>query len=425
MSCGAYQCATDGVACRVACGTESDCASGNFCRGGTCTPKLANGTSCNSASECQAGNCVGNICCNRTCNGTCETCGTGTCTARTPAKVGSDLRVTTSPNLESGNPNIVSTGTSFGLAWQEGIGPIAFRRISSDGAFTDLSATTVAAQGEGGYRPGIVWTGARFVVVWGDTAVPSGYAILGRAVALDGSVTVGAGEIARLADRFYNLATVWHPNRAEVGVAWGDPMLTSFTRANEFGAGQGGTKIASQNPATSVAIAVAPPDGPWAVAWNQDSSSGVFVTRLDALGNRIGMDTFIGLGSSPTIAWSGSEFGITWACPSGACFARMSPQGMKVGMDQLITPGFTSAGLIWNGDRWITTWIQAAPMPEGVFVGLLDATGAPAGGSVAVTSHLWGSERPRSAWASGSIGVTWSDRRDGNFEIYFARLRCD
>ena len=69
------------TACKTgACTSDSDCIIGNFCSGGTCTPKYDDSHSCTSGAnnQCRNNNCVGGTCCSTPC-GECHTCSTGTC----------------------------------------------------------------------------------------------------------------------------------------------------------------------------------------------------------------------------------------------------------------------------------------------------------------------------------------------------------
>lgn len=67
-----------GSVCAGGCAVDTDCTTGNFCLGGKCTPKRANGDpkGCAANDYCTSGNCVDGYCCNTACAG-----GTGDCQA--------------------------------------------------------------------------------------------------------------------------------------------------------------------------------------------------------------------------------------------------------------------------------------------------------------------------------------------------------
>lgn len=60
--------------CSAACNSAADCASGAFCRGGTCLAPQADGLACDGGHECASGLCARGICCDAACGGPCETC---------------------------------------------------------------------------------------------------------------------------------------------------------------------------------------------------------------------------------------------------------------------------------------------------------------------------------------------------------------
>ncbi|MDI1483685.1 MopE-related protein [Polyangium sp. y55x31] len=72
QSCNAYAC--NGGNCNLTCTSDTDCATGNFCKGMACEPKKANGLMCSSANECTSGNCVDGVCCSSACTDECKSC---------------------------------------------------------------------------------------------------------------------------------------------------------------------------------------------------------------------------------------------------------------------------------------------------------------------------------------------------------------
>ena len=82
--------------------------------------------------------------------------------------------------------------------------------------------------------------------------------------------------------------------------------------------------------------------------------------------------------SSPSVAWSGTEFGVAW-------------QDDRDGNSEIY---FARVDL--NGDR--------------------------VGEPIRVTRHPASSERPQLVWTGSDYGLAWRDGRNGNTEVYFARL---
>jgi hypothetical protein len=103
--CGAYTCGTNGT-CRTACQSSADCASGNYCTGNACVPKLGAGVACTGVEQCGTGYCVDGVCCQSACNGTCEACNLTVLGLCQPVPLGSD------PANECSDTGAASCGTN-------------------------------------------------------------------------------------------------------------------------------------------------------------------------------------------------------------------------------------------------------------------------------------------------------------------------
>jgi hypothetical protein len=79
-------CDKSGATCDGGCSilVGNTCASTEFCSGGICLAKLAQGKVCGSDAQCATGHCVDGVCCDTPCDGQCEACDQttpGTCSA--------------------------------------------------------------------------------------------------------------------------------------------------------------------------------------------------------------------------------------------------------------------------------------------------------------------------------------------------------
>jgi hypothetical protein len=75
--CSPYLCNPTTGACGNPCASAADCVPGDYCSGGTCSPRLPLGSSCTSGAACEAGAfCVDGVCCNTPCTEQCASCTT-------------------------------------------------------------------------------------------------------------------------------------------------------------------------------------------------------------------------------------------------------------------------------------------------------------------------------------------------------------
>jgi len=153
QACNAYVCDSTGV-CKTTCTASTDCATGYFCIGGSCTKK-AGGATCSADSDCGTGHCAQGVCCNTACTGTCMSCAltatNGTCTAiaagADPLNQCTDVG-STNPCGTNGSCNgagacqFYPAGTTCGAA-ASCTGSTLTQGRTCDGAGTCRAATTV------------------------------------------------------------------------------------------------------------------------------------------------------------------------------------------------------------------------------------------------------------------------------------------
>jgi hypothetical protein len=346
-----------------------------------------------------------------------------------------NVRVTNDPAY-SDDPSLVWNGTGYAVAWndaRDGNAEIYFARLDTGGTVmgSPLRVTNAASTSEGEV---MVWNGGEYAIAWYDQR-DGRYEIYFTRVDAAG---VEIGDDIRVTNA---TGTSWGPalawNGSGYGVAWWDTRDGNdelyFARLSTAG-----VKIGSDVRVTTGGDVQTP-----SIAWNgsgygiawgdrRTGSSEIYFARLDALGGRIGGNLLL-TGGTPGIAglagltWTGSEYGVGWLdTPSGMqqlFFARLDATGSVMGTVRALGQmGFSPWNLVWTGSGYgIGISSSRAGNPE-IYLSRLDAAGAPAATDERVTNDPANSRAPSIAWTGSSYGVAWGDVRDGNYEIYFARL---
>jgi hypothetical protein len=81
-----------------------------------------------------------------------------------------------------------------------------------------------------------------------------------------------------------------------------------------------------------------------------------------------------------------------------------------------------AADLAWTGEGYVYGFWDYREGDADVYLTRLTPEGVPVGEQVQVTTSAGDGYGPSLVWTGRELGVVWSDRRDGNFEIYFARF---
>jgi hypothetical protein len=100
MACpGLVICASSSACKSPTCSADTDCISGYYCAGGTCTLKITTGNTCSANNQCSTGQCSSDkVCCSSACGMSCQGCSvsntgvaTGTCAPRIPPTFSFDV----------------------------------------------------------------------------------------------------------------------------------------------------------------------------------------------------------------------------------------------------------------------------------------------------------------------------------------------
>jgi hypothetical protein len=78
--------------------------------------------------------------------------------------------------------------------------------------------------------------------------------------------------------------------------------------------------------------------------------------------------------------------------------------------------------LAWDGEAFAVAWWDRSAGNSEIFFRRFGQDGTAMGAETRVTESASSSMEPSLVWADGAYGVAWQDNRDGNYEIYLARL---
>jgi hypothetical protein len=224
-------------------------------------------------------------------------------------------------------------------------------------------------------------------------------------------------------------------------VSWQDyrdgPAEIYFARISA-----GGSKIGSDLQITDAAWDSLYPALAWTgsefgVSWHdaRDGNLEIYFARISAGGSKLGNDVRItfnaGDSAYPSLAWTGSEFGVSWHDYSDGndeiYFARISAGGSKIGSDLRITfaAGYSVfSSLAWTGNAFGVSWSDTRDGGNQIYFARISASGTKIGADVRITNADGDGQFPSMVWTVSEYGVSWQDQRDGNLEIYFARIGC-
>ncbi|MBI5699359.1 hypothetical protein HZC35_03490 [Candidatus Saganbacteria bacterium] len=161
----------------------------------------------------------------------------------------------------------------------------------------------------------------------------------------------------------------------------------------------------------------------YGVSWgnNSETNPEIYFTRLDNMGDKIGVDISVSRVSDihpapASLIWTGSEYGLFVTYPD-RFLVRLDGEGDS-------SPRMPSqTTIVWSGSEYGFTWNDSrSPDSYGIYFGRLDSEGNLIGENTRVASTY--SYHPSLAWTGSGYGVCWADERDslGDPEIYFARL---
>ncbi len=365
--------------------------------------------------------------------------------AETPDACIGTMRITNASGW-SYYPSLVWTGDEYGVSWtdtrDDGYNNIYFRRISATGVpiGTDVPITSASSDS---VESSLVWTGDEYGVSWADSR-DGNYEIYFTRISEMGIPIETDMRITNANGASYGPSLTW--TGSEYGVSWQDYRDGNyeiyFKRISDTGIPIGtDVRITNAN-GDSVANSLVWTGSDYGVSWGDDRhansenyNSEIYFRRISAIGVPIGTDVRVTNDSNwsemPSIVWTGSDYGVSWEDNrdgnSEIYFRRISAIGVPIGTDMRITnaSGFSGApSIVWTGSEYGVSWHYYRDGNYEIYFKRISEAGIPIGTDIRITNASGDSGDPSLVWTGSEYGVSWGDYRDGNYEIYFARIGC-
>jgi hypothetical protein len=148
------------------------------------------------------------------------------------------------------------------------------------------------------------------------------------------------------------------------------------------------------------------------------------------IGNDVRITSDPKMSELPSLFWSGSEYGVSWQDNRDGnweiYFARISGAGTKIGADLRITNDANDSlypSLVWSGSEYGVSWDDTRNGNHDIYFARISANGTKIGSDVRITNNAnHNSWYPSLRWSGSEYGVSWNDTRDGNNAIYLALI---
>lgn len=343
-----------------------------------------------------------------------------------------ELRLTAN-TAASRYPSIAWTVAEFAIVWRDdttGNDDLYFTRVDAQGTklggdvpiVTDPSSSTTQE---------LVWTGAELGLVWTDTRDGNSEIYFTRLSAtgtrLAGDLRItndpAGSTLPRIAWTGSRYVIAWHDSR---GSSLGDIYATLLDAAGTKLTGD--LQITGYSTLTQPTSITATPTGV-AIAFYYDDDA--YVALLDACGNRRGGDILVTTGPggsfTPSIAWAGSELAVAYhndrAGTADVFFQRLTPEGALIGTETQVT---NVAGdsyvpqLVWTNPGFAIAWYDERDGNREIYAARLDAQGTVIAPDNRLTMSNGISDGVTMSWAGTGAGLAWEDdRTGGQYDIYF------
>lgn len=351
------------------------------------------------------------------------------------SRVGGELRVTANSSY-SVSASLAWTGTEYGLAWVDyrtNNYEIYFSRVSEAGTEVgdDLRVTSSAGVTQ---EPIMTWTGSEYGLLYRDNTSGS-YALNFRRLDPAGA-TQGSEQSVSLTDTV-NPSLVW--SGSEYGVAADNGYYEGsvfFRRLDADGQGLGSEARITAYSDDCFNPALSHTGSEFLIAWQDQSNYSINFSRLDNAGAQVGgylrlppfdysysQDVAIDdVTASGGLAWTDSSLS-----PAQLFFSSVVPGSTAAGFSRITysSGGAGQAAMASTGSSYGLVWRDYRDGNYEIYIRHLTADGTPLSPETRITANGNESSYPVVVFNGSEFGVAWHDYRDGNAEIYFARIAID
>ena len=342
-------------------------------------------------------------------------------------------------------PKVAFDGTSYLVVWVDaaGHGNIFGGRVGTDGAVLDPQGFLISFDGEYEASPAVTFDGSHNAVVW--------YDLRAGAVGLDiyAARVDGAGVV--LDPQSIPVSTAAIPQRRPKAAFDGTAFLVVWDEARDFGRDIRGVRLTPQGAVLdSPGIRISPPGrdqsypavahgaSDFLVVWEDGRSRDLDVrgARVSPAGVVLDSTSILIAGRgweqcAPAAASDGNDFLVVWQDWRNGSYAifgaRVSHSGTLLdtsGIAVCTSAGWqTAPEVTCNGTNYLVAWQNQTTGACDLYGARVSRAGIVLDPNGFVVSAATGvQQQPAVAAAGQDFVVAWSDGRNGNRDIYGARV---
>jgi hypothetical protein len=360
----------------------------------------------------------------------------------------------TNSSFRQKNPSVFASADNFGAVWTDDssgdIDEIKFGIIGKDGKL--IVGPSVASYNiDASINSSIAWSGMDFGVVWEDYKITNRRIYFVRLDTYGGRPFVEKSISNTVIGHSKHPKIVW--NGTDFGIFWWDSSAGAdynYTKGSLYyqKISQTGQIIGSNTRLqTSLSNEFKPAtvwgNGEYATVWADDRNgqNDIYFLRNDESGNILGdieqrLTETTGESINPEIYWDGLNYGVVWqekVVDSSLghyeiYYQRLSSVGDKIGNAIRLTTKTSgdseSPKIIKNGDKFGMVWADyrgsADRTSSDIYFAEINGSGEILTAEQNVSGASGLSIEPSIAVLNGSYNITYTDYRDGNYEIYSA-----